>query len=173
MCDTAKPACGICTKTVEGIALTCKYCFRSYHTACKKIIGANIKKYVNNYLCSDVCQANYDRIMSQRSDDSDDSGADNDTVQQLKSYMNLKFNALQLSIDTALSENKELTKKVDVLSKKCVSLEKTVENLKHEADGVQRLAVRNNITILGVPSSMDPKVAFTKLLSSLRTGGML
>jgi hypothetical protein len=163
MCDTPKPACGICTKTVEGIALTCKYCFRSYHTTCKKIIGANIKKYVNNYLCSDVCQANYDRIMSQRSDDSDDSGADNDTVQQLKSYMNLKFNALQLSIDTALSENKELTKKVDVLSKKCVSLEKTVENLKHEADGVQRLAVRNNITILGVPSSMDPKVAFTKL----------
>jgi hypothetical protein len=143
--------------------------FRQLSSSLQKIIGSNIKKYVNNYLCSDGCQSNYNRIVKQREkqifDDAGGSGADNETVQQLKNFMTLKFNALQLSIDTALAENKELTKKVDVLAKKCVSLEKTVEQLKYDADGVYRQAVRNNITILGVPPSLvaDPKNALAKL----------
>jgi hypothetical protein len=170
MGDT-KPICGICAKAVDNIVLMCKYCFRGYHPACKKVFAGNVKKCLNQYLCSDVCQANYDRIVGQQRDEvGGDTGAagdesENSTVKQLKMFMSLKFNELQIALDTALTENKELNKKFDVLSKKCVMLEKTVENLKYDADGGNRIAVRNNITIQGVPAQIaaDPNAAFAKL----------
>jgi hypothetical protein len=165
MGDSGKPICGTCVKTVDGVSLACKYCFLNYHPACKKIVGSNIKKHINNYLCSDGCQTNYDRIINQREQQGDGGGSGNNDLQELKNFMTLKFSALQTSLDAALSENKQLGEKVEVLSRKCVSLEKTVENLKYEADGVNREAVRNNITIMGVPSNLatDPKSTFVKL----------
>jgi hypothetical protein len=154
-----KPNCEVCAKVIDNIVLTCHYCFGSYHPACKKVVGANIKKYnKQNFYCSELCETNYGRIVAGRA--GDESGQTNRTtssvsdLDDLKAFMAEKFRTMQETIDRGFNETQKLHKRVDQLSNKCVYLEKCVENLKYDVDAPKRQLIKNNITILGVPNHL-------------------
>jgi hypothetical protein len=180
--SSEKESCNVCHKYIDNVKLVCCYCFNNYHPACKKIVGAHIKKYTsgsNKYFCSELCDANYEKITLTTSDPSFlDVAASTSTAgnlnfssafEELKAFMISKFDSMEKLLEKSVAENKILSKEVEHLTVKCDYLEACVAEMKYDVDRPNRQSIINNVAVFGIPESYlaEPATIVAKIAAKI------